>query len=257
MKKKGNIRDGCLTKTSSKENKEKIVLDIFNSAVDKYDLMNTLMTMGLDKYWRKLVVNYSGISSGNKAVDLCCGTGTLTIELAYTVGLSGTIIGIDFATNMLALARKRVHRHNLEQIINLINGNTLNIPFQENTFDCATVAWGLRNVSNLKLAIQEIKRVVKPGAKVISLDMAHPEIPIFKDLYWPLFKIIISPIARIFSSYKKAYQYLYESARAFITQKQLAELFRSSGLINVKYHNLCGGIVAIVEGTKSLPYFPY
>ncbi|QTL97578.1 bifunctional demethylmenaquinone methyltransferase/2-methoxy-6-polyprenyl-1,4-benzoquinol methylase UbiE [Iocasia frigidifontis] len=257
MKKKEKTRDRCLIKNSSKENKEKIVLDIFNSAVHKYDLMNTLMTMGLDRYWRKLVVNYSGIRSGDKGLDLCCGTGILTIELAHAVGSSGTIIGIDFAANMLALARKRTHSNNLEQVIKLINGNVLNIPFQENTFDCATVAWGLRNVSDLQLAIQEMRRVVKPGAKVISLDMAHPEIPIFKDLYWYLFKIIIPPIAKIFSSYKKAYQYLYESARAFITQKQLAELFRSSGLINVKYHNLCGGIVAIVEGTKSLPHFPY
>lgn len=126
----------------------------------------------------------------------------------------------------------------------------MDLPFEDNTFHCATVGWGLRNVPDIFKVVQEMVRVVKPGGKVVSLDMAQPEIPVFREFYWLCFNRVIPAMGKLCSGNKKAYKYLFNSAKGFVHQKELAGIFAEAGLLETRYLNLCGGVVAIVEGRK-------
>lgn len=234
----------------NKENKAKYVQDTFNSIAGSYDLMNTIMTAGLDKKWRRLTVKLSEIRDGGKGLDVCCGTGMLTMELARAAGRAGELVGLDFSENMLAAARKNMADFNLRDTITFIQGDAAKLPFENSGFDCATVGWGLRNVPDTLTAVQEMVRVVRPGGKVVSLDMAQPTWPVFRQVYWFFFQSVVPAIGKVFSGNKKAYDYLHDSAKAFLNQQALANLFTEAGLVEVRYHNLIGGVVAVVEGRK-------
>lgn len=234
----------------SKEDKAKYVRDTFNSIAKSYDLMNSLMTFGLDKSWRRLAVKRAELGPGGKGLDVCCGTGMLTMEQARAAGPTGEIVGLDFSGNMLEVGRKNMAQFELRDIITFIQGDAMNLPFEDNRFDCATVGWGLRNVPDTLTAIREMVRVVKPGGKVVSLDMAQPTLPVFKQVYWLCFRKIVPVIGKLFSGNKKAYDYLHDSAKVFTGQKELAALFAEAGLTETSYINLAGGAVAIVEGRK-------
>jgi len=129
----------------------------------------------------------------------------------------------------------------------------MELPFDDNTFDCATVGWGLRNVPDILKTVKEMTRVVKPGGKVVSLDMAHPSAPVFKQVYWLFFEKIVPAMGKIWAGNSGAYNYLHDSAKVFPRQDKLAELFSQAGLVETGYHNLTGGVVAVVEGTKPGP----
>jgi demethylmenaquinone methyltransferase / 2-methoxy-6-polyprenyl-1,4-benzoquinol methylase len=245
-----NTGEYVLAILPDKEDKGKYVQDTFNSIAVSYDLMNTLMSLGFDSSWRRLAVKLSELKAGEKALDVCCGTGMLTMELARTAGKNGEITGIDFSENMLAVARKNISGFELKNTITFIQGNAMNLPFENNRFDCATVGWGLRNVPNTLTTVQEMVRVVKTGGKVVSLDMGQPSMPVFRQIYWLIFDKFVPVMGRFFSGNKKAYDYLHDSAKVFYDQKKLSELFKKAGLIEVSHHNLFGGGVAIVEGRK-------
>lgn len=233
-----------------KENKEKFVREMFNSIALRYDLMNTLMSIGLDKSWRRYTVRRSGLNPGGYGLDVCCGTGMITMEQARIAGTAGRVIGLDFSENMLTVAKQNIRGFEFKDNIELVQGNAMALPFEDNTFDCATVGWGLRNVPDILTAVREMARVVRPGGKVVSLDMAQPEVPVFKQLYWLFFEKVIPAMGKLWAGNKGAYNYLHDSARVFPHQKELARIFGEAGLIETGYHNLAGGVVAVVEGRK-------
>lgn len=235
-----------------KETKSKYVQETFNSIAKNYDLMNTLMTFGLDKSWRRLVVKRSELKEGGIGLDVCCGTGMLTMEQARAAGSAGRITGLDFSENMIDVARKNIRDFDFKDSIQFIQGDAMDLPFENNVFDCATVGWGLRNVPDIFKAVQEMVRVVKPGGKVVSLDMAQPMTPVFREIYWLCFNRVIPAMGKLLSGNKKAYDYFHDSAKAFVHQKELAGIFAKAGLVETRYLNLCGGVVAIVEGRKPL-----
>jgi len=235
-----------------KESKAKYVQETFNSIAKDYDLINKLITFGLDKSWRRLVVKRSELKEGGIGLDVCCGTGMLTMEQARAAGSAGRITGLDFSENMIDVAWQNIRDFEFKESIQFIQGDAMDLPFENNVFDCATVGWGLRNVPDIFKAVQEMVRVVKPGGKVISLDMAQPMTPVFKEIYWLCFNRVIPAMGKLFSGNKKAYDYFHDSAKAFVHQKELAGIFAKAGLIETRYLNLCGGVVAIVEGRKPL-----
>jgi len=239
-----------LANLPNKENKAKYVQETFNSIASNYDLMNKLMTFGLDKSWRRLAVKRSELKEGGTGLDVCCGTGMLTMEQARAAGPAGRIIGLDFSKNMIAVARQNIRDFEFKDSIQFIQGDAMDLPFENNAFDCVTVGWGLRNVPDILKTVQEMARVVKPGGKVISLDMAQPTAPVFREFYWLCFNRVIPAMGKLFSGNKKAYDYLHDSAKAFVHQKELASIFANAGLVETRYLNLCGGVVAIVEGRK-------
>ena len=236
----------------NKENKAKYVQETFNSIASNYDLMNKLMTIGMDKSWRRLAVKRSELKEGGTGLDICCGTGMLTMEQARAAGSAGRITGLDFSENMIAVARQNIMDFEFKDSIQFIQGDAMSLPFEDNVFDCATVGWGLRNVPDIHKAVQEMARVIKPGGKVISLDMAQPAMPVFREFYWLCFNRVIPVMGKLLSGNKKAYNYLHDSAKAFVHQKELAGIFAQAGLVETRYLNLCGGVVAIVEGRKPI-----
>lgn len=235
---------------TNKDGKAKYVQETFNSIAKSYDLMNTLMTFGLDKSWRRLAVKRSELKEGGTGLDVCCGTGMLTMEQARAAGQAGKITGLDFSENMIDVARQNIRGFEFKDNIRLVQGDAMALPFENDVFDCVTVGWGLRNVPDIFEVVREMARVVKPGGKVVSLDMAQPVTPVFKELYWLCFNRAIPAMGKLFSGNKKAYKYLYSSAKGFVHQKELAHIFAQAGLVDTRYLNLCGGVVAIVEGRK-------
>lgn len=231
------------------KDKSEYVRKTFNSIAGNYDLMNTLMTLGMDKGWRRKVVKTVKAAPGLKILDVCCGSGKLAIEIAKAVTPIGSVTGLDFSEKMLEEAKKNIAYTKVDGI-ELVQGDAMNLPFANDTFDGATVGWGLRNLPDLRQGILEMVRVVKTGSMVVSLDMAKPEIPIFRNIYWFSFKNIIPLLGKIWADKQQEYDYLFRSASDFESQKELAKIFGESGLTNTGYINLFGGVVAVVYGQK-------
>lgn len=232
------------------KDKATYVKETFNAIAGHYDFMNRLMSMGMDKRWRQIAVRHVGAKPGMNILDLCCGTGQLSMELANAVGSEGKVTGLDFSQNMLDVANHSMEHFSNRDRIKFIQGNAMDIPFPDHSFDGVTVGWGLRNLPDLRQGIREMARVVKPGGKVVSLDMAKPTLPGFKQAYWVYFERLVPLMGKIWAKKSSAYQYLHDSAREFPSQQQLAHIFAECSLINTSYLNLAGGVVAVVTGTK-------
>ncbi|MFZ3101322.1 MAG: demethylmenaquinone methyltransferase [Desulfitobacteriaceae bacterium] len=238
------------------KDKTTYVKETFNSIADRYDLMNTIMTLGMDKSWRRLAVQQVRAKPGASILDVCCGTGQLSLELAKAVGPAGKVTGLDFSVRMLEIASKHLaeqlafQQHGLGDV-QLIQGDALALPFEDNYFDGVTVGWGLRNLPDLFKGIQEMIRVVKPGGVIVSLDMAKPSLPVFKQLYWLYFQKLVPIMGGIWAKRGSAYNYLHDSAKEFPSQQEVTAIFADCGLIETNYQNLVGGVVALVKGVKS------
>lgn len=237
------------------KNKADYVKETFNLIADRYDLINTIMTLGMDKKWRSLTVQQVKAEPGANILDVCCGTGQLTFELAKAVGSNGKVVGLDFSEKMLAIARQRLTEQLVFQQqdwgnIKLIQGDALSVPFDSNSFDGVTIGWGLRNLTDLPGGIKEMMRVVKPGGIIVSLDMAKPYLFVYKQLYWLYFKKLVPLMGRLLAKNKNAYSYLFESAKEFPSQQEVAAIFADCGLKETRYRNLTGGVVALVSGIK-------
>ncbi|AHF06688.1 demethylmenaquinone methyltransferase [Desulfitobacterium metallireducens] len=235
----------------SGKDKATYVQETFNSIAKRYDLMNTLMSFGLDKGWRRKAVRTVEAKSGMHMLDVCCGTGQLSIEIAGAIGASGKVTGLDFSENMLERAQENIYSSPFQSVITLMQGDAMQLPFPDNTFDGATVGWGLRNLPNLEQGVKEMYRVVKPGSMVVSLDMAKPTLPVFKQGYWFYFDKLVPWMGKIWAGKARAYQYLHDSAVEFPPQQELAQIFTRCGLVETRYQNLLGGVVAIVSGRKA------
>ncbi|RNC29351.1 MAG: Demethylmenaquinone methyltransferase [Candidatus Dichloromethanomonas elyunquensis] len=229
--------------------KSQYVKETFNSIAGKYDFMNTLMSMGMDKHWRKITAQIVNAGPGMRILDVCCGTGKLTRELAEKVSPSGTVTGVDFSDKMLEQGMINMDS-SLKNRITLLQGDAMNLPFEDNTFDGATIGWGLRNLHNAKRGIQEMTRVVKPNSMVVSVDMGKPAVPLLKQFYWLCFEKIVPFLGKVGAGKQTEYSYLFNSAREFESQSELKRIFGECGLINTGYVNLAGGAVAVVYGQK-------
>lgn len=232
------------------KDKATYVQETFNSIAGRYDLMNSLMSLGMDKRWRRIAVHRVGAKPGMHILDVCCGTGQLSIELGNAVGAEGNVIGLDFSQKMLDVANRSLAQSSNKDRVRFIQGNAMELPFANNVFDGATVGWGLRNLPDLREGIREMVRTVKPGGKIISLDMAKPTLMGFKQAYWLYFEKLVPFMGRIWARKASAYQYLHDSAREFPAQDELVRIFAECGLVDTQFKNLAGGVVAIVYGTK-------
>jgi len=232
------------------QNKEEYVHAVFSSIADRYDLLNTALSFNRDKYWRKFAVEHTGLSPGGKGLDVCCGTGMLTLELAKKAGLSGHVVGLDFCEDMLAKAVLNIGSTPYQGVIELVKGNAVNLPFPDNTFDCATIGFALRNVPDIKKTIDEMRRVVKPGGRVVSLELAKPGMPVFRQFYYFYFNCIVPILGRLGAGLNGPYNWLPESLKNFPHQSEIRDIFADAGLTGACYYELTGGIVAVHVGEK-------
>jgi demethylmenaquinone methyltransferase/2-methoxy-6-polyprenyl-1,4-benzoquinol methylase len=230
--------------------KEQFVHQVFSTIAHRYDLLNSLLSFNQDKYWRAKTVEKSGTLAGAKVLDVCCGTGMLTLQLAKAVGSHGCVTGLDFCESMLVKAATNIKKTEYQNVITLIQGNAMNLPFEDNSFDCATIAFALRNVPDIKHVISEMTRVVKPGGAVVSLELAKPTALIFKQLYYFYFEHLLPLLGRIGIGREGPYRWLPESLRRYPHQKEVRDIFSSVGLKEAQYTELTGGIVAIHTGRK-------
>jgi ubiquinone/menaquinone biosynthesis methyltransferase len=219
---------------------------MFDRIAGRYDLMNSVMTAGLHHRWRGRAVDLAGVAPGGAALDVCCGTGDLALELKRSVGEDGRVVGLDFAESMLDIAREKSARAGLG--IEWVQGNALALPFEDSSFDAATVGFGVRNVVDLEGAVAEMARVVKPGGRVVILEITTPERPPLSWFYAIWFDRIV-PLIGAASGEREAYSYLPDSVHRFPPAAGLAKLMHDGGLREVRYLILAGGIIAIHAGT--------
>jgi demethylmenaquinone methyltransferase/2-methoxy-6-polyprenyl-1,4-benzoquinol methylase len=220
------------------------VASMFDSIAPVYDRMNTLMTAGLDGHWRRAAVRSAGLARGGAALDVACGTGKLTIELARVVGSLGRVIGVDLAPGMLEVARETCA--GLVQV-EVRQANALALPFEAGTFDAATIAFGLRNLASFEDGFREMARVVRPGGRVVCLELTMPRPRPIGRLYSIAFGLVAPALGRLYGR-REAYAYLPESLGGFPDAGELAETMRRAGLRNVMFRRLVPGVVAVHVG---------
>ncbi|MBP2652560.1 MAG: UbiE [Firmicutes bacterium] len=232
------------------EDREKFCQRLFSDIACRYDFLNTVLSLNQDKYWRRFTVAKTGLKVGERGLDVCCGTGRICIEQAKIVGVTGSVIGLDFCHDMLNIAERDIQHTQFNNTIKLVEGNAMELPFPDDTFDCATIGFGLRNVSNIKIALTEMRRVIRPGGRVVSLDLAKPGIIGFKELYKIYLERVIPLLGRLGVGKDAPYRWLPESLKQFPHQVELCAMFGSVGLKEPTYYELTGGIVAVHVGIK-------
>ena len=228
------------------------VHDVFSSIATKYDKLNTILTLNIDKLWRKNAVRLCAIKENDLVLDLCCGTGKM-IELECTaVGVNTEVIGLDFNQEMIDVGYKKLKQSLNNYKFNLIKGDVMELPFEDNTFNNITIAFGLRNVPDKIKAISEMYRVLKPGGKVVCLELSKPEMPIFRNIYNVYFSFVLPVIGYLGTRDKAAYYYLRDSVNGFMTKNQLKNEFKNIGFENSGFRSLTCGIASIHYGIKPL-----
>jgi demethylmenaquinone methyltransferase / 2-methoxy-6-polyprenyl-1,4-benzoquinol methylase len=231
--------------------KEQAVQRMFSSIARRYDLNNTLLSLGLHHRWKRAAVTAAELREGDRALDLCTGTADLALLMANLVGPTGRVIGLDFNEAMIEIGRRKVLWAGLSDRVTLTLGNALSLQFQPESFDAVTVAFGVRNVADLGLVFREMWRVLKPGGRVVCLEFSRPTSAIFRWQYRLYSSRLLPYLGRIVSGDRTGvYHYLPASILEFPDQESLARLMQKSGFEDVRYQNLTGGIVAIHVGVK-------
>ena len=229
--------------------KERAVRAMFAEIAPSYDRLNHLLSANIDKRWRRFTVRQLAdvlAKPDALALDLCCGTGDLTLELAEKT----RVIGCDFCHPMLVIGNKKIAARGVRRAV-LMEGDALKLPFADRRFDAVTIAFGLRNLAHVEGGLAEIFRVVKPGGRVAVLEFSKPIVPLLREAFAFYFDRILPRIGAFISGSNTAYSYLPASVKHFPDQKGLAELMRRVGFSQVRYHNLSGGIAALHLGDRS------
>jgi demethylmenaquinone methyltransferase/2-methoxy-6-polyprenyl-1,4-benzoquinol methylase len=231
-------------------NKEESVRRMFSSIAERYDLLNSLLSFGLHHSWKRIAVEKAAVKSGDKALDVCTGTGDLAILLAKAVGPSGRVIGVDLSWKMLLVAERKARASGVSEGIRFIRGDAEALDFPADCFDKVTVAFGVRNVGSIIQAFREMHRVLVHGGRVACLEFSHPANSLLKALY-DLYSFQFIPlVGRLVSRDPRAYLYLPTSIREFPDRESLKRTMEEAGFRDVAYRSLSGGIVAIHTGVK-------
>lgn len=229
--------------------KKQQVSKMFNNISGKYDFLNHFLSAGIDRRWRKRAISKLKDINPKQLLDVATGTGDLALEVHKQLKPE-KIIGIDIAVKMLDIGRTKLKRKGLTEIITFEEGDSENLPFEDNSFDAVIVAFGVRNFANVEKGLQEMIRVLRPEGKCVILEFSKPKVFPIKQLYNFYFSSILPGIGRITSKDKKAYSYLYESVQAFPEGKDFEQLLQKLGLNQTSCEALTMGICSIYTGTK-------
>lgn len=227
--------------------KEQKVHNVFEKISVDYDKMNSVISFNQHKKWRDDIMARMNVQVGAHALDVCCGTADWTIALAEATGLEGHVTGLDFSEGMLEAGRPKVAAH---PNISLVQGNAMELPFPDNSFDYVTIGFGLRNVPDYLTVLKEMNRVLKPGGMIACLETSQSELPGYRQVFRFYFKFIMPVLGKLFAKSYKEYSWLQESADDFPGMKQLAQLFSEAGFAGVSFKSYSGGAAAGHVGYK-------
>lgn len=231
------------------QSKEQKVHGVFEKIYSNYDKMNSVISFQQHKKWRKDTMKHMDVKPGSKALDVCCGTADWTLAIGERVGETGSVVGLDFSQNMLSIGEEKVKKSPLNNI-ELIHGNAMELPFDDNTFDYVTIGFGLRNVPDYLHVLKEMNRVVKPGGMAVCLETSQPTMLGFKQMYYAYFRFVMPLFGKVFAKSFKEYSWLQESARDFPGMKELAKMFEEAGFKNIHVKPYSGGVAAMHSGRK-------
>ena len=234
----------------ARADKARRVRGVFDSVAGNYDLMNDLMSGGLHRLWKQFTLALTLLKPGQQALDVAGGTGDLGIGLARQVGNEGLVVVSDINEAMLARGRARLTDAGVVRNVSYAIANAERLPFPDARFDCVTIGFGLRNVTDKAAALASMHRVLRPGGQLLVLEFSHPTAPGLKPLYDAYSFRVLPLLGKLVAGDEASYRYLAESIRRHPGQEELLEMMRTAGLEGCRYHNLSGGIVAVHRGYR-------
>jgi len=232
------------------QEKEQRVAEVFKSVATRYDVMNDIMTGGLHRLWKRFTIEISGVRKGHKVLDLAGGTGDLAMRYARFVGPEGEVVLADINESMLQVGRDRAIEAGFNDNITYIQANAEDLPFADNTFDCITIAFGLRDITDKQKALDSISRALKPGGRLLVLEFSKPKGKLLNKLYDTYSFKVMPTLGKLVAGNHKAYRYMAESIRMHPDQKTIKGMMQKASFRRVEFYNLSGGIVAVHRGFK-------
>jgi demethylmenaquinone methyltransferase/2-methoxy-6-polyprenyl-1,4-benzoquinol methylase len=231
--------------------KASMVADVFHSVAARYDLMNDLMSGGIHRIWKRFTIELSGVRPGNCVLDIAGGTGDLAAKFSRIVGSDGTVVLADINASMLEVGRDKLLDSGYQGNIEFVQADAQSLPFPDDSFDCITIAFGLRNVTEKETALASMLRVLKPGGRLLVLEFSKPDNELLGRAYDTYSFKVLPLMGRLVANDADSYQYLAESIRMHPDQETLKEMMEDAGFSRVEYHNMTGGIVALHRGIKA------
>jgi demethylmenaquinone methyltransferase / 2-methoxy-6-polyprenyl-1,4-benzoquinol methylase len=227
------------------------ISEMFDAIAPRYDLLNALLSGGLDRYWRRRAIASLGFSGEQTLLDVCTGTGDVALAAARKARGARKVIGVDFAGAMLVRAASKTRGAGLSERVHLVRGDAMNLPLPANSVDGATIAFGIRNVANPMAGCAELRRVLKPGGRIAILEFGLPVVRAVRPLYLWYFHNVLPRIGRAVSRHDAAYSYLPASVGSFPWGEAFADILRREGFNNVRSRPLTFGIVYLYTGEKN------
>lgn len=237
-------------RTVNKDEKVGMVANVFHSVAAKYDIMNDVMSMGIHRIWKRFTIDCSGVRPGHRVLDLAGGTGDLTAKFSRIVGEKGQVVLADINNSMLNVGRDKLRDLGIVGNVNYVQANAEELPFPDNYFDCITIGFGLRNVTDKDKALRSMYRVLKPGGRLLVLEFSKPVVEPLSKVYDAYSFHLLPKMGEIIANDAESYRYLAESIRMHPDQDTLKGMMEAAGFEQTKYFNLTGGIVALHRGYK-------
>ena len=234
-----------------KADKAGMVADVFHSVAARYDLMNDLMSAGIHRIWKRFTIELSGVRQGHAVLDIAGGTGDLAARFADIVGAEGRVVLADINDSMLRVGRDKLIDKGCMGNLEYVQADAQDLPFSDDSFDCVSIAFGLRNVTDKVAALRAMLRVLKPGGRLLVLEFSKPENPLLGKAYDTYSFRVLPLMGRLVANDSDSYQYLAESIRMHPDQETLLEMMEDAGFSDCEYHNMTGGVVALHKGVKA------
>lgn len=233
------------------DDKAGLVGDVFDSVASRYDVMNDLMSAGVHRIWKRFTIELSGVRRDNRVLDIAGGTGDLAAKFGPLVGENGEVVLADINASMLRVGRDRLIDRGVPGNLHYVQADAQYLPFPDDHFDCITIAFGLRNVTDKDLAMRSMLRVLKPGGRLLVLEFSKPKNPLLSRAYDAYSFGVLPLMGRLVAGDNTSYQYLAESIRMHPDQETLKEMMEHAGFMRCDYHNMTGGVVAVHRGHKA------